>query len=327
MAKRERRVAIVSTRVDVSTDAVVRELGRRGIPCMRFNTDEFPYDARLTTRIDSKHASASLRSTTHAIENLDSATGVWFRRIRTPMPPPNSAAGVHEYCINESRAALIGSLIGTQKRTMSPPHAIWRAEHKIEQLRVAARLGFTIPQTTVTNDPDEVRRAYAATGGRLVVKAVRRGYIRLGDDDERAVYTSIVKEEHLDRDAAIQLAPAIYQRLVAKRCDVRATVVGGKLFAAEIDSQQDPEAVTDWRRTSDPELPHRRAELPAHLRVLIQGLMTALELRFGAIDLVRTPDDEYVFLEVNPNGQWLWLDDQLDLGITSAIASWLAGVD
>ncbi|MBN1959418.1 MAG: hypothetical protein JW841_00605 [Deltaproteobacteria bacterium] len=112
-----------------------------------------------------------------------------------------------------------------------------------------------------------------------------------------------------------------------KSCDVRVTFVDGELFVAEIDSQQDQDAVIDWRHTPDPKLPHRQADLPKQLQTSIQTLMTALELRFGAIDFIRTPDDDYVFLEVNPNGQWLWLDEQLGFGITRRVAAWLAGVD
>ena len=47
------------------------------------------------------------------------------------------------------------------------------------------------------------------------------------------------------------------------------------------------------------------------------------DLQYGAIENVLTPDGQFVFLEINPNGQWLWLDDMLSLGITTAIAEWL----
>jgi glutathione synthase/RimK-type ligase-like ATP-grasp enzyme len=104
---------------------------------------------------------------------------------------------------------------------------------------------------------------------------------------------------------------------------VRVTYVGGHLFVAEIDSQSDPAAKVDWRRTANPDLPHRRAALPRAVEQGIGRLMEVMDLRFGAIDLIRTPGDAYMFLEVNPSGQWLWLDDILDFGITEAVADWL----
>jgi D-alanine-D-alanine ligase-like ATP-grasp enzyme len=53
--------------------------------------------------------------------------------------------------------------------------------------------------------------------------------------------------------------------------------------------------------------------------------MAELNLEYGALDFVLTPDGRFVFLEINPNGQWLWLDDMLSLGITTAVAEWLSG--
>jgi D-alanine-D-alanine ligase-like ATP-grasp enzyme len=52
--------------------------------------------------------------------------------------------------------------------------------------------------------------------------------------------------------------------------------------------------------------------------------MSRLSLTYGAIDLVLTPDGRYVFLEINPNGQWLWIDEMLSLGISHSIAEWLS---
>jgi glutathione synthase/RimK-type ligase-like ATP-grasp enzyme len=129
--------------------------------------------------------------------------------------------------------------------------------------------------------------------------------------------------DHLDHLCEARLSPAIYQELVEKRSDVRVTYVGGRLFVAEIDSQGDDAAKVDWRRTANPDLPHRRAELPTSICENLRRLMLALCLEYGAIDLIRTLDDQYVFLEINPNGQWQWLDDILQMGITESIVGWL----
>jgi glutathione synthase/RimK-type ligase-like ATP-grasp enzyme len=100
--------------------------------------------------------------------------------------------------------------------------------------------------------------------------------------------------------------------------------VGEEVFAAAIYSQTDPAALVDWRQTENPELPHHHTTIPDALADRLRELLRMLGLSFGAIDLVKTPEDDYVFLEVNPSGQWLWLDDKLDLGITRAVATWLA---
>jgi glutathione synthase/RimK-type ligase-like ATP-grasp enzyme len=83
--------------------------------------------------------------------------------------------------------------------------------------------------------------------------------------------------------------------------------------------------MVDWRCTTNPRLPHHRISLPKNLETMILGMMALLKLEFAAIDMIQTPTGEYVFLEVNPNGQWLWLDDMLELGISDAVAHWLGG--
>lgn len=157
----------------------------------------------------------------------------------------------------------------------------------------------------------------------MIVKPVRSGYLTQGGQ-EFSIFTSRVLEEHLGELESARLSPAIYQELVPKRFDIRVTVVGSQIFAAAIDSQSDPLAMVDWRKTDNPELPHYTATLPERVNTLLLRLMSSLRLTFGAIDMIQTSGGDYVFLEVNPSGQWLWIDDKLCLGISDAIANWLA---
>jgi len=199
---------------------------------------------------------------------------------------------------------------------------VWAAENKPLQLATARRLGLIIPETVVTNDPEEIRAAFVRFKGRMIVKPVRTGFVDEGAE-QYAVYTNQVMDYHLSKLESARLSPSIYQPLLDKLCDVRVTIVGKQMFVAEIDSQSDAQASVDWRRTSNPELPHRRSCLPPKVAQATLQLMSTLGLEFAALDFVRTPNNEYIFLEVNPNGQWLWLDDQLGFGISAAVAAWL----
>jgi len=121
------------------------------------------------------------------------------------------------------------------------------------------------------------------------------------------------------------LSPAIYQELIPKRFDLRVTLVGRKIFCAAIDSQSDPAALIDWRHTDNPQLPHFPISLPEIVTEKLFRIMDSLHLTFAAIDMIQTVTGQFVFLEVNPSGQWLWLDDMLQFGISDAVAHWLAG--
>jgi glutathione synthase/RimK-type ligase-like ATP-grasp enzyme len=121
----------------------------------------------------------------------------------------------------------------------------------------------------------------------------------------------------------LSVAPATFQSLIHKQSDIRVTIVGEKVFCAEILSQTDDDASVDWRRTSNPNLPHKHHDLPREVELRLLQYMKRLGLEYGAIDLVLDREEGYYFLEANPGGQWLWLDRILDLGITQSIADWL----
>ena len=101
------------------------------------------------------------------------------------------------------------------------------------------------------------------------------------------------------------------------------TVVGRDTFAAEIMSQSHRSSETDWRATEDPDIEHRLHELPDRVRSQCINLVERLGLEFGAIDLALTADGGYTFFEINPNGEWLWLEDRLGFPISETIAKWL----
>jgi glutathione synthase/RimK-type ligase-like ATP-grasp enzyme len=316
-------VLVVSTKVDVATDTVLGILASRGVPFTRIDSEDFPYDSLLSTSIGGDNEPSILfQARGGSRVAIDTPTSVWYRRIRSPEPIPGQDPGVHDFCAREARAALVGAVLASGAPCMSPPANIWAAEHKVLQLEVARAAGLETPSTLITNDPEAITDAFRACGGSMIVKPTRTGYVEAAEG-ELAIFTSLLLEEHLEHIADARWSPAIYQPLVPKRCDVRVTIVGRRLFVAEIDSQTDESAAVDWRRTDNPDLPHRAGSVPAGVEARLLQLMDVLGLEFGAVDLVRTPDDRYVFLEVNPGGQWLWIDDKLDLGISTAVADWL----
>jgi glutathione synthase/RimK-type ligase-like ATP-grasp enzyme len=304
--------------VDVATHAVVGELSRRNVPVLRVNTEDYPFSGRLDYRPGS-----SERNLFSELIGAAEFRSIWYRRMRVPARPEGMDEGVYDFCLRESRNALLGGILGRSCRWMSRPDAIWKAEFKPFQLEIAAELGLSIPNTLISNVPDSVLAFFDSCHGQMIAKPVRGGHI-VQNGVEYAVYTTKVSPKDVEDLEDVSLSPSIYQELVPKRFDIRVTVVGRKIFAVAIDSQSDPDASVDWRRTSNPKLPHHAVELPADMESKILALMDAMNLQFGAIDLVLTPDGQYIFLEINPNGQWLWLDDMLSLGISSEIAEWLA---
>jgi glutathione synthase/RimK-type ligase-like ATP-grasp enzyme len=117
--------------------------------------------------------------------------------------------------------------------------------------------------------------------------------------------------------------PYLFQALVPKRYDVRVTVIGDEAFAVAIESQEVLASEVDWRRGDVDELGHRVEDLPCDLARRCVDLVSGYNLRFGAIDLARRPDGGYTFFELNPNGQWAWLEQRTGLPLRRRLADLL----
>jgi glutathione synthase/RimK-type ligase-like ATP-grasp enzyme len=326
-SKTSLKVLIVSTKVDIATDRVVLKLRKLGASLYRINTEDLPLLASSSVALGSFQSPSWLWASGSKEVDLDCVRSVWFRRHRLPVLPQDVAAQDAEYCLRESEWFLKGALYSRASsdrpvKWMSHPAKIQMAESKIYQLSVARSLGLAVPDTLISNDPRRVRGFFEKKGGEIVAKPLRLGYFDYGDR-QAAVFTSRVVPDDLKDDASLRMAPVIYQELLPKLFDIRITVVGRKVFAAAIDSQSDPAAALDWRRTENENLPHYDHALPVQVRDACLNYMEALGLEFGALDFVLTPRNDYVFLEVNPNGQWVWIEEKLGLPITEAIASWL----
>ena len=117
---------------------------------------------------------------------------------------------------------------------------------------------------------------------------------------------------------SLRACPSIWQEYISKHVEIRATVFGHTVLAAEIHSQQSETSRHDWRRYDLEHTPYLPHVLPAEMQAKCIKLLQTFGLFYGAIDLIRTADGTYVFLEVNPFGQWAWVQDLCGLPIAEA---------
>jgi glutathione synthase/RimK-type ligase-like ATP-grasp enzyme len=136
-------------------------------------------------------------------------------------------------------------------------------------------------------------------------------------------HTYPVRRRDLARYRAVRHEPLIIQEYVPKRVELRITVVDSQVFAAEIHSQASARTQHDWRHYDNERTPYVPHALPAAIAALCVRLVRVMGLCYGAIDMVLTPEGEYVFLEINPNGQWAWVEGLTGLPIADAITELL----
>ena len=112
----------------------------------------------------------------------------------------------------------------------------------------------------------------------------------------------------------------MFQAYIPKALELRIAWVDGQAFVGALDGKK---CGVDWRYESTASW--ERHSLPAAIHSQLAQLMQRLGLRQGAIDMIVQPDGEYVFLEVNPHGEWGMLEQELGLPIGAALAAALTG--
>ena len=317
-------ILLLSNERDITTDYIVLELKRRGIAYFRLNSEHLPKtDVRChwqSGRLDWEIAFED------RVVRTSGLMAGYFRRPGTPLISPRVTDPVEcRYCGDEWSAVLRSIYSALGDRWLNSPMAIARAEDKMLQLAVAADVGLRVPPTVVTNHSETAVRFIS--DGHTVGKAFYAGFL---DEEDgmagRVIFTTRLDGVSRPSRASLRLAPVIFQREITKAYDVRATVVGDRVFSATIDSQTNPETSVDWRRGSHPDLPHDCHKLPDDITSRCRSLVRQLGLKFAAIDLILDRKGDYWFLEANPNGQWAWIECRTGQPIAAAIADELIAI-
>jgi hypothetical protein len=236
---------------------------------------------------------------------------VWFRRPGVPTLPDDLDLDPGDREISDRACTAFyrafWNLVAPDAFWINPP-AGRNADIKPRQLIEAAQVGFAIPPTLFSNDPARIRAFLTKHAGETVFKSFYQAHWETANGMAQ-LFTSDVGLEDLPEDDLLQVSAGIFQRKVAKQYELRVTAIGTQLFTAKLYSQESTLGRGDWRRAGS-SLRVETTELPAAVAARCRALMQRLGLVFGCFDLIVTPEDEYVFLEVNPMGQFLWVEEQ-----------------
>jgi len=313
-------ILVVSNSQDVHVGLVTSELEARGHRFARFDTDRVQHDCDVLFEVSRRSALTRFRVDDFLFSSQD-VTAVWWRRPEDVVANPDLNQEAKTFVRREWAAALQGAWRTIDGLWVNHPERLRFARYKIPQLLLARDLGFSIPDTCVSADPGIVREFCRRHDYRVIAKLADAGPPRVDPPNlQYTVYTTPIVEADLDSDLAISAAPSIYQSYVEKDHELRVTVVGDRVLACRIDSQATESTRVDWRRYDLDNTPHFATTLSPDLCDRCVSITQRLGLVFAAIDLVVTPDGELVFLEINPNGQWAWIQELTGLPIAQALA-------
>lgn len=308
--------------VAIVADAIARKGGRT----IRFNTDRYPTDVSLTAYYGTSGDERLTLTNDEGEFDLRMVESIWHRRLSLGANLPASLdKRLRHASLGEVSAAAHGMLSSLKAFRLDHLHHIRHAENKQLQLQVARDFGLEIPRTLTTNDPPAVR-AFAKSCENGIVTKMLSSFAIYEGGKELVVFTNPVKPEDLADLSGLSLCPATFQEMLPKALEIRATVVGQRIMSAAIDSQVFARATHDWRRDGlrmlDEWQPY---QLPVDVEEKILRLMDYFSLNYGAIDIILTPDGKNVFLELNPCGEFFWLERTPGLPISGAIADVLLG--
>lgn len=325
-----KKVLVISNPEDEHTKCVVGKIRQIGAEPVLFFTEYLGQESMLALNQSRNKQPLLTLTLSRAKEvNLDEVYSVWYRRPRPvliDMEVVRSKAS--EFAQYEWEAALesIYALMANPV-WVSHPDRLRESARKPLQLHIAHQLGMSTPRTLITNEPGKVREFFRACRGKVVVKATGRGWVYSDDGtDIEYVLTNRVSPSDLDADEEIRIAPITIQEEVEKDYEIRANIVGQEVLAIRIDSQQSEISELDWRRYDIENTPYLPESLPADIEMKCLKLAKRLGIEFGALDLIRKPNGDYVFLEINGNGQFLWAEELSGVKVSDALARLLAGI-
>lgn len=304
-----------------TVDLVKSILEQKGFDALRLNTDDFPLYIELTQEF-SGVGSGYICYKEQRIAASD-IQGVWLRKFFSPKVDPSIDEAYRKGCFHESLETLKGFFYTLNHVTwIDPLNVVSYASSKSVQLQVAQRVGLRIPRTMVTNNQQDLRNFYNANNGDIVVK-MQTTLSTSMQGGGLFLHTSRVTADDLEDAALVSLCPLMFQELIEKEYELRVIYVDGAFFTGKMDASSSKSGQVDCRLAGVDEFCWQAYELPQPIKLQLDSYMKSMGLLFGAIDLIKSAKGEYVFLEVNPTGEWGMLQRDLNLPIAQAIASTL----
>ncbi len=303
-------VLILTRPDDKHMPPVAEEIRRRGREVVCFNLADFPEEIAMEAKFEMLHEGwSSVLSYQQQHIPLDSLVSVWRRRPTPYKASQEYPLGERTFIEEEADRAFLGvldSLTYQDTLWVSRTHSVRRADLKALQLAVAQQVGLRVPRTLITNSSHAIQEFYATCKGNVILKSVSRGTIENEDSQIGSfIYTSKIEQQHLVNLEGVHVTAHLLQEHIPKKFEVRVVVIGRQIFAAEIHSPH-----LDFRQEYHT-ITYEVHQLPEDIQKKVLNLVRQFDLQFSSMDMLVTHEGEYVFLDLNPNGQFMWLQHHL----------------
>lgn len=298
-----KKLLIITSSIDYTVDYIIEKYSNY-IDIYRLNVDMLSnYEINIGIKSNISISCAMWNLSYHEID------AIYYRK---PMLPNlNNYHIEYREMIGKDIIALINGIVDSfKKRVLTKPYILRYSENKTLQLIKAQEIGFYVPKSLITND---LSMAQSFLHENKIIKPLTTGKI-MKDDIVEIFQTNLI--DYMEEN--IGLTPIYLQDYCKKLFEVRVTIVDREIFSVRIDAFDK----IDWRKNQDRNK-YSIITIPTEIKDKCFLLMDELNIKFGAFDFIVDNNEKYIFLEVNPNGQWLWLEDITGMKISDSIIKYL----
>lgn len=209
--------------------------------------------------------------------------------------------------------------------TVNNPTSKWANSSKIFQWKLASSVGLRCPKTLITTNKGDALK-FCEKHGHLIGKTLNDP--RIQDNSNRKndtiVMTTSIERHHISNATEAQFAycPIFIQERIEKKFELRVVYVNEKLFAFRIDPYSKKYTSVDWR-WGNHTLNFTEYNIDESLSLRLSRFMKVAQLTYGHFDLIVDNNDDFIFLECNADGQWMWLDPIVNGEISDEFANML----
>ena len=328
-------ILIITNKGDIHCNPVIKHLVNHGDTFFRLNTDSLLEDYKISFWVRENVPELRIYNKVNKkILVSGSVKSVWERRPISPNITEIDDPQIKSV-LKEEASELMTWLRSFFANCRSIGSFVWDRpnESKLRQMDIAARiiekkkLGIKIPTTLLTNDKTEIMKL-TKFYNHIAVKPIGSGAIELDDIMEMPFVSRKISADRFDTisEKDIGACPTLMQNYIDKKYELRITVVGSEFFCCKIDSQKLPEGKgkEDWREGYDHGLSQSGIPTPDELVEFCSHYLSSINSSFGCFDFINDRNGVYHFLECNPNGQWMWIEEDTGIPISKAIADYLA---
>ena len=310
-------ILILTDMNDKHADIVCDKLSELNQNFFRFNLD---VDSLKKTQITFNDKNWIINSNNMTI-NTNDIKSIWARRAFVELTLDENCNNDVDFKIwrNEWNKTLLGLYVRLKKcNWLGEIRNSFRGENKYLQREIAHKIGFIQPMQIVSNNKEDLIEFTDKNNDNVVLKLMSQEFYET-EDGFKGLYVNKITKNDLNAFNIKDENPIVLQEYIDKDYEVRYTVVGDKHFVCKIDSQISCKTKVDWRRYDITNTPHLEIKPPNSIKEKVNKLMDELNLNFGALDFVVKKNGDWVFLEINTMGQWLWIETLTGMKISDEI--------